>query len=100
MTMASNETDQEKTDKERDSTWSKDAQTNDIEEVNALLRSRSKRHVTAEHAVLYHDSEKIALPAKPKKMTYAEGAAFLAKQAEAEEEMYEFGEESMCRPMD
>src|SRR3954468_636589 len=93
-----NMADDTKTD--QDSPWSKDAQTNDIEEVNAFLRSRSKRHVTAEDAVLYHDSEKIALPAKPKKMTYAEGAAFLAKQAEAEEEMYEFGEEFMCRPMD
>lgn len=82
------------------SPWSNEALTNDIDEVNAFLRSRSKRHVTAEDAVVYHDSRKIALPNDPKKMTYAEGASFLAKAAEAEEEMYEFGENFMCRPLD
>ena len=93
---------QNDTNEEPVNVWSDDQKTRDIEEVNAFLRDMSERRVTVEDAVEYRadGSMKIALPATPKKMTYAEGAAFLAKQAEAEEEMYEFGENFMCRPMD
>lgn len=92
----------QKTTSEEVSPWSKEGQTADIEQVNEILREVSERRRTIEEAVEYREdgSMKIALPSDPKKMTYAEGASLLAKKAEAEEEMYEFGENFMCRPMD
>jgi len=82
--------------------WTAEGMTNDLEQVNARLRKVAKRRTAVEEAVEYRtdDGMKIMLPSKPKKMTYAEGASLLAKKAEAEEEMHEFGENFMCRPPD
>jgi hypothetical protein len=82
--------------------WSAEGQSEDIERVNEFLRDIADRRVTVETAFEWRedDSPKIALPSKPEKMTYAEGAQLLAKKADAEEEMYEFGENFKCRPMD
>lgn len=89
-------------DQEEENPWTTEGMTNDLEQVNARLREVAKRRTAVEEAVEYRTDGgmKIALPATPKKMTYAEGSALLAKKAEAEEEMHEFGENFMCRPPD
>lgn len=84
------------------SPWSQEGMSNDFDEVNSRLREVARRRTAVEEAVEYRtdDSMKIALPSKPSKMTYSEGAVLLSKKAEAEEEMHEFSEEFTCRPPD
>src|SRR5215510_7450968 len=82
--------------------WSDSKHTADIKKVNEFLREVAGGRVTTESAFDYREdgSIKIALPQVPEKMGLKKAAQFLAKQAEAEEEMYEYTENFMCRPYD
>lgn len=81
------------------SPWSDATKTATLDEINAGLRAYAKIRTQQEESVERRTdgSKKIALP---EDMEYAEGSRLLAKKAESEQEMHEFGESFYVRPLD
>jgi hypothetical protein len=82
--------------------WSDKQAKADVKKANEFLRDVAGGRITVESAFEYREDGgiRIALPQVPSKMSLKTAAMFLAKQAEAEEEMHEYTKPFDCRPMD